>query len=318
MRFERVLITGGAGFLGTHLCERLVGDVRVRIFDSFHRNALRFTDIATHPAVEIVQGDVLDYERVLNVVDGCDLVIHAAAIAGVSHYLTQPLTTMETNLIGSYNVLRAAAQRKVKRFLMLSSCEVYGQHARWTAEEEATAIGTPLESRWCYGASKVGSEHLAMAFQRQKNLPVTILRPFNIYGPRQIGEGAIANFCRRAVRGEPIEIYGTGSQRRAWCHVEDFTRAVLLCLERESGGEVFNIGNPDGDAAVSELARLIVEISGSRSELRFLPQSWAETQERRPNIARARRVLGFEPRVSLRDGIARTVEWFRTHREALQ
>lgn len=310
---EKILVTGGAGFLGSHIVERLVGRYELRILDNFERDAIQY---ATLPAseIEIVRGSVLDEAVVREAVYGRDIVIHCAAVAGVSRYSSEPLRTMETNLMGSWNVLRESVG-KVGLFVLLSTSEVYGRDAMDVREDEATAVGSPLEARWSYCVSKVASEHLAMAFHREKGLGVVVLRPFNVYGERQVGEGAVANFCRRAIRGETLEIYGSGQQRRSWCYVSDFVRAIELVLEKRCAGEVLNIGNPSAELSVKELAELIVKLSGSNSGTRFLPVRWEEIEQRRPNTERARRVLGFEPKITLEEGLQRTIEWFKALEE---
>jgi nucleoside-diphosphate-sugar epimerase len=246
---------------------------------------------------------------------GCQLVVHLAAIAGVDTVLKMPVTTMRVSLIGTYNVLEAALARGgVERLIDFSTSEVFGTYAYKVSEGDVTTLGAVGEARWTYAVSKLATEHLAHTYRVQYGLPALSIRPFNIYGPGQVGEGAIHRFIVRALKGEDLEIHNEGSQIRAWCYVDDIVEGVLLCLERPAAvGHAFNIGNPRSVCTIYDLARTIVRLSGSSSRLRSVSWPNADVELRVPNIGKARELLGFEPRVDLEEGLLRTIEWYREH-----
>ena len=222
--------------------------------------------------------------------------------------------TMEVNLLGTHQVLQAAVDEQVERFIHFSTSEVYGPFVHKGKESDLTAVGSPGEARWAYGASKLASEHLAFAYWREYGLPVVIVRPFNIYGPRQVGEGAIRAMVLRALAHQPITLYNDGTQIRAWCFVEDFIDGVLRCLERpEAVGQVFNLGNPQGTMTNLELARMVRRLADSNSEIVFQEHPGPEVEIRVPSIEKPGELLGYVPQVSLEDGIQRTVTWYRDH-----
>lgn len=206
---KRIVITGGAGFIGSTLASRLADQNRIVLFDNLARNTIQHTGIDKHPNISLVRGDILDHAAVQGAVEGADIVVHAAAIAGIDTVLKSPVRTMEVNMIGTANVLRAAREAGVKeRVVEFSTSEVFGSMAYRVSEENHAVAGSAGEARWVYAVSKLAGEHLAHAYFREYNLPVVTLRPFNVYGPGQTGEGAIQIFIRRALRNEPISIYG--------------------------------------------------------------------------------------------------------------
>lgn len=313
LRGKRIFITGGGGFLGSHLCERLLPDNEVVVYDNGARDALRFTDLARHPRLRVVRGDVLDTEQLRESARGAQIVLHLAAIAGVSNYYERPVETLQTNVLGTNNLLEAARELKPQLFVHFSSSEVYGPSTSGALESDETRQGEVKVSRWTYAVSKLAGEHLCFAFHREHGLPVISVRPFNVYGPRQVGEGAVQIFAPLALRDEPITVHNDGSQLRAWCYVDDFVDGLMRCLERpEAVGHVFNLGNPFATVSVRELAQRVVRAAGSRSEIRLAPyQPDGEVRVRVPSIEKAERLLDFQPRVGLEEGLARTVAWYR-------
>ena len=310
---KTVLLTGGAGFIGTVLARRLLASNDVVVYDNGHRGSLQASGIAPHPRLRVVQGDVLDVAAVREAVRGCQLIVHLAAITGVETVLKMPVTTMKVNLIGTYNVLEAAvAEGTVERFVDFSSSEVFGAYAYKVSEGDVTALGAVGEARWTYAVSKLATEHMTHNYQVQYGLPAVSVRPFNVYGPADDGEGVINRFIVRALNGEDVEIHNEGSQIRAWCYVDDIADGVLLCLENPAAvGQAFNIGNPRSVCTIYDLARSVVRLAGSSSRLTFVPWRHADVELRIPNIEKARRVLGYEPRVDLEDGLQRTIQWYR-------
>lgn len=308
-----VLITGGAGFIGTALCRRLVEHNRVRIFDNLRRNALAEAGLDRHPNVELVVGDVRDATAVYAAVAGVDYVLHMASIAGVDTVRQNPVTTMEVSLEGTLHALRAShATGRVKRFVDFSTSEVFGTYAYRVREADVTSLGAVGEARWTYAVSKLATEHLAHNYWKQYGLPTCSIRPFNVYGPGQVGEGAIHTFVTRALVNEPLTIHNEGDQIRAWCYIDDIVEAILRCLERpEAVGESFNIGNPRSTITIYHLAKLIIEAAGSRSEIRFVPRDLADVELRVPDIKKAQERLGFTAGVDLDEGLRRTIAWYR-------
>lgn len=313
IRGRRVLLTGGAGFIGTALARRLIADNDIVVLDNGHRNSLKHSDIATHPRLTFILGDVLDPDAVNRAIDGCQMVVHLAAIAGVDTVIKMPVTCMRVALIGTYNVLEAAARTKgIERFVDFSTSEVFGTYAYKVREGDVTTLGPVGEARWTYAVSKLATEHLAHNYHKEFGLPALSIRPFNIYGPGQVGEGAIHAFIVRALRNEDIQIHGDGSQIRAWCYIDDIVDALMLCLEKpEAIGQAFNIGNPRSICTIYDLARQIVRLSSSSSRVVFVPRLAADVDLRIPNIERARQVLGFEPRVDLEEGLLRAIYAYR-------
>jgi nucleoside-diphosphate-sugar epimerase len=308
----RYVITGGAGFIGSHIAERLAGRAQLVLFDSLRRNSLASTELAAHPAIELVEGDIRDREAVMDVVRGADAVFHLAAIAGVSSYYNEPEATLRVNIEGTANVVDAVVATGVGRLVYLSTSEVHGPEAHDVHEESPCAIGPSSDRRWVYATSKLAGEHLVLRGGETHGFAATVLRPFNVYGPRQTGEGAIRNFCVAAARGESPVVYGDGSAVRAWCYVDDFVDAVLLALDSPAAaGQVFNIGNPAATADTTELARMVTELVPGL-EIASQAVTRAEVAYRTPVIEKARELLGFAPRVSLRTGLERTLEWTRS------
>jgi nucleoside-diphosphate-sugar epimerase len=311
---KRVCITGGAGFIGSHLAQRLVADNEVVVYDNLHRNAIQFAHLDGHPHLTFIKGDVMDAEATRQAVAGCQIVIHCAAIAGVYSVDRNAVTTMEVNMLGTNSVVRAALATGVERFLEFSTSEVYGPFIHKGKEDDLTTIGPVGENRWVYAASKLASEHLSFAHYKEDGLPLTIVRPFNVYGPRQVGDGAIRGMTLQALQNAPITLYNDGTQIRSWCFIEDFVDGVLRCAEKpEAVGQAFNLGNPQGTITNFELANMILRLTNSRSEIVFKPHPGPEVDLRVPSIDKAMTLLGYQPKVSLEAGLKRTIPFYAEH-----
>jgi nucleoside-diphosphate-sugar epimerase len=310
---KRILITGGAGFIGTSLSLRLVDQNEVVILDNLHRNAMKGTRLDGHPNVTFIQGDVLDSDVVHRAVEGCQHVIHMASIAGVDTVMSNPVLTMKVSLLGTYHALEAAHRSGgVERFIDFSTSEVFGRFAFRVTEGDATQLGAVGEARWTYAVSKLATEHLALTYHKQFGLPSISVRPFNIYGPRQVGTGAVHHFIVKALKGETLTIHNDGSQIRSWCYIDDIVEGILLALENDDAvGHAFNIGNPRSTVTIHQLARDIVRLAGSESELEHVAWDFPDVELRIPDIGKARRILGFEPRIDLTEGLLRTIQWYR-------
>jgi UDP-glucose 4-epimerase len=311
---KRILVTGGAGFIGTTLARELLDANEVVAVDNLHRDALSGTDLGEHPNFQFVAGDVLDAERLAAIAQGVTHIVHCAGIAGVDTVLESPVRTMRVNVVGTYNVLEAAVgtQDSIERVVDFSTSEVFGQHAFNVQEGHVTTIGSVGEARWTYAVSKLAGEHMSHAYHVEMGLPTTSVRPFNVYGPGQIGGGAIRAFIEAALAGRDLIIHGDGSQIRAWCYVDDMVRATLLALEHPNAvGESFNIGNARSAVTIYDLAQRIKRLTGCQGEIVFQPLHYTDVELRIPNVDKARTLLGFEAHVELDEGLERTLAWYR-------
>jgi nucleoside-diphosphate-sugar epimerase len=311
-----LLLTGGAGFIGSHLVERLAAKNRIRVLDTFRRDALRPAGLDRLPSVEVVQGDVMDADSVKRAMEGIDHVVHLASIAGVDTVMKQPALTMKISLLGTANVLEAAlATGRCKRFVDFSTSEVFGRYAYHVTEWDVSTIGAVGEARWTYAVAKLATEHLAMTYHKQYGFPAVAVRPFNIYGPRQVGEGAVHHFIVRALRGEPLQVHNDGSQIRAWCYIDDIVEAIERALVDERAiGHSFNIGNPRSTVTIYNLAREIVRLSSSGSRVEMVPWPHPDVELRVPSVGKAKELLDWSARVDLEEGLLRTIYWYRNQK----
>ena len=311
---ERILVTGGAGFIGSTLIRRIVDHNQVVILDTFSRDALRYhPDLAEHPNLTVLRGSVLDPEAVERAMEGATMVVHCAAVAGIDSVGVHPTRTMRINVIGTWRVLEAAVEAGgVRRFVDFSTSEVFGQRAWKVSESDVTPVAPVGESRWTYAVSKLATEHMAHAYHAEFGLPVVCLRPFNVYGPRQVGEGAIHHFIRHAVAGEPLIVHGDGSQIRAWCFIDDMVEALCRSLTLHAAvGESFNVGNPGATVTIAGLAERIVRLAGSTSEIVHVDRAGPDVELRVPDVDKVARLLGFRPSFGLDEGLRRTIDWYR-------
>ena len=310
---KRILITGGAGFIGTSLALRLVDDNDVVIFDNLHRNAMKETRLLDAPRLTFIEGDVLDPDALMQASEGCHIVIHMASIAGVDTVMKNPVLTMKVSLLGTYNALEAAHHSGCcERFIDFSTSEVFGRYAFRVTEGDATQLGAVGEARWTYAVSKLATEHLALNYFKQYGLPALSIRPFNIYGPRQVGSGAVHHFIVKALRGEDLTIHNEGAQIRSWCYIDDIVEGILLSMVREEAvGQAFNIGNPRSTVTIYHLAQEIVRLAGSASQLKHIEWNFPDVELRVPAIDKARELLGYQPEIDLQDGLRRTIAWYR-------
>ncbi|UCD17682.1 MAG: NAD-dependent epimerase/dehydratase family protein [Candidatus Zixiibacteriota bacterium] len=310
---KRVFITGGAGFIANTLIGKLAAENNITVYDNFHRDTLTESGYAEHPNVEVIRGDVLDYYLLNRSMKGAEIVVHAAGIAGIDTVLKDPIRTMRVNMIGTANVLEAAYVNNVSdRVLEFSTSEVFGSMAFKSAEDDNTVAGSAGEARWVYAVSKLAGEHLAKAYHTQLGLPTVTLRPFNVYGPGQTGEGAILVFIRQALRNEDLHIDGDGNQIRAWCYVDDFVECLMRCIEDDRAvGESFNIGNARAVMTVLGLAQTVCRVLDSDSRIVFDPPLSADVELRIPGVKKTEELLGFKAGIDLEEGIRRTAEWVK-------
>ncbi len=314
---QRIFMTGGCGFLGSTLASRLHERNELVLFDNLHRDSLKYwPELKASRNVKLVQGDVLDYASLESTMAGADIVVHAAAIVGVDAVERSPVRTLEVNLLGTANMLRAAHKNKIaQRVLEFSTSEVFGPMAYRSAESDQMVAGPTAEGRWSYAVAKLAGEHLSRAYHKEHGLPVVTVRPFNIYGPGQTSKGVIQIFVRHALAGEPLEIDGDGSQIRAWCFVGDLVDGLLRCLTNPRAvGESFNIGNPRAVTTVHNLAETVIRVLDSKSKIVFKPPLPADVLLRIPETRKAEELLGFRAQVGLEEGIRRAAEWYGKHK----
>ena len=313
----KVFITGGAGFIGSHLAERLVenGD-HVLVLDNLSTGAMaNIEHLIGHPGFDHRIGSVTDAPLVAELVDRCDLTVHMAAAVGVRLIVERPVHTIETNVYGTEVVLGAVA-RKQKPIVLASTSEVYGKSPKVPfSEDDDLVLGATVHARWSYACSKALDEWLGLAYQRDKNVPVTIVRLFNTVGPRQTGRYGMVlpTFAAQAVRGEPITVYGTGEQSRCFAHVNDAVHAITALMQEPAAvGEVFNIGS-DREVTMNDLAELVRETAGSESTIVHIPYEEAYTtgfedmQRRVPDVSKLERTIGYKPSTSLEEIVADVV-----------
>lgn len=312
---ERIVITGGAGFLGTHLSERLLADgCQVTCLDNFCTGTPdNLRHLSENPALRLIRCDVSEY---LHVGGPVDAVLHFASPASPVDYLELPIATLKAGSIGTLHAL-GLAREKGARFLLASTSEVYGDPLVHPQDEDYWGNVNPVGPRGVYDEAKRFSEALTVAYRQNHGVDTKIVRIFNTYGPRmRPNDGrAIPTFIRQALRGEPITVSGDGKQTRSVCYVDDLVEGVLRMLRSSHPGPV-NLGNPS-ELSVLELAETIRGLAQSQSPISFIPRPRDDPKVRQPRIDLASRVLGWKPEVVLEDGLARTIAWFRGHPEMI-
>jgi UDP-glucose 4-epimerase len=310
---KTIFITGGAGFIANTLIKHYINDNNIVVYDNFHRDTLSASDVSKHPNLKIIKGDVLDLPSLTNSMKGADIVVHAAGIAGIDTVIKSPTRTMQVNMIGTANALEAAKENGIKeRFIDFSTSEIFGSYAYKSTEQDTAVSGSVGEARWVYAVSKLAGEHLAHAYFKEFNLPVVTVRPFNVYGPGQTGEGALQIFIKRALKNEDIYIYGDGTAIRAWCYVDDFVDCLIRCIEDPKAiGESFNLGNARTVITTLGLAQSVCRVLKSDSKIIFKDALSADIEMRIPSVVKTKELLGFDAKVDLDEGILKTAEYFR-------
>ena len=317
----RALITGGAGFIGSHLADRLLADRHdVTVLDNLATGSIgNIAHLKGRPGFSYAIDSVTNESLLAELIDGCDVVFHLAAAVGVKLIVEQPVHTIETNVHGTEVVLKHANKKKRLVFIA-STSEVYGKSTDVPFRESADLVlGPSVKHRWAYACSKLIDEFLALAYWKEQKLPVVIVRLFNTVGPRQTGQYGMVlpTFVRQALAGEPITVFGDGSQSRSFTYVGDVVEALMrLAREPRAVGQVFNVGNM-GEVTIAELAERVKRVAGSASPIHYIPYDQAyeagfEDMPRRvPDIARIRDLVGYEPKVALDEIIRRVVEHMR-------
>ena len=315
----KYLITGGAGFIGSHLVEKLiVRGEQVVVLDNFSTGLANNLSVVKDK-INFKQGNILDRSVIYKLVAQSDYVVHLAAALGVFNIVNKPLESLKTNLQGSEIVLEACDKYR-KPVLIASTSEIYGKNDKVPLnEEDDRIIGHPLKSRWSYSEAKAVDESLAYFYYLEKKLPIRIVRFFNTVGPRQVGNYGmvVPRFVSAALKNEPISVYGSGEQIRCFCHVDDAVRALLLVMDSNKAvGEVFNIGN-NQQISIMELAKKVIQVTGSTSSIEKIPykkaypEGFEDMQRRVPDVSKIKQVLGWEPEINL-DQIIKDIAAFNT------
>jgi UDP-glucuronate decarboxylase len=305
---NRILVTGGAGFLGSHLCEYLIGKgsdiVCIDNFFSGHKDNIR--PLLAHPYFELIRHDVI-HPLFVEV----DRIYHLACPASPIHYQVNPIKTVKTNVMGTINML-GLAKRTRCRIMLASTSEVYGDAEVHPQPETYWGNVNPIGVRSCYDEGKRVAETLMMDYHRQNKVDIKIARIFNTYGPRMaVNDGrVVSNFIVQALRGEPITIYGDGSQTRSFCYVSDLIEGLYRMMESEDFIGPVNLGNP-GEFTIADLAGLVLKLTRSKSKIVHHTLPSDDPVRRRPDIALAKAKLGWEPKVALEEGLSRTIDYFK-------
>jgi UDP-glucose 4-epimerase len=310
----KYLITGGAGFIGSHLSDALIArGESVTVLDNLSTgNSKNIEQLLTNPNFQLIEGSILDTDLVDHVVKSVDHVLHLAAAVGVFNILEKPLESLTTNLRGTENILEAAATHQ-REVLIASSSEIYGKNSSGPLNEESDRIvGSPLKSRWSYSEAKAIDESLAFFYHLEKGLVARIVRLFNTVGPRQVGHYGmvVPRFVSAALKNEPLTVYGSGHQSRCFCHVDDAIRGILAVIDSsQTVGQAFNVGN-DQEITIEELAQQIIKLTNSSSQITKIPYEGAysagfeDMQRRVPDISKIKSAVGWNPKLTLDDVIA--------------
>jgi nucleoside-diphosphate-sugar epimerase len=311
---KTILITGGAGFIGSSLAEKLAPANRIILLDqNLLGGPIKFTSLLSHPNVRAVEGNLLDGIDLRGLGQEADIVIHAAAIVGVNRVCNFGRQTLETNFVGTSRLLKALeSSRRLQRFVYFSTSEVFGVNSFRVDENSPPSVGPIAEARWSYAIAKLAGEHLVKSYYRELQMPTVIVRPFNIFGPRRTGDHALLRFILNALTGQPIEIHGDGSQIRSWCYIEDFCQALVEMIARPGvQGEDFNIGHPGNTLTVSQLAYKVMDLTGASVPVKFTKPAFPDISIRVPSLEKARRLLDYEPWYDLDSALTLTIDWYR-------
>lgn len=312
---RRVLITGGGGFIGAALAETLHPSNEILLYDiRFDQNSAAYANLKDKPNIRFIQGDILDKRRLREACRDAHIVVHLASVVGVQTVIMNALRTLEVNVQGVQNILEILNPSTTERFVYISSSEIYGPDAYNAGESDNAVSGPPDDPRWSYAASKIVGEHMTQGHYQERGLPAVIVRPFNLFGPKRIGDHAVMRFIFQALNHDPITVHNDGSAIRSWCYIDDFIDGLLRAATAEEAvGQAFNIGNPANTVTMLQLARAVIQACNSSSRIEFVPFKHSDVHLRSPNISRARSVLGYEPKACLDEALLETARWYRQH-----
>ncbi|MCX6776222.1 MAG: GDP-mannose 4,6-dehydratase [Candidatus Micrarchaeota archaeon] len=318
---ENILVTGGAGYIGSHLVDALVEKNRVTVLDNLSTGKIsNIQHNLKRKGFHFIKGNVEDAETLRKAAMGCSIIVHEAAVVGVKHYVKDPLKVLLVNSLGMENVLEVARKTDAK-VVFASTSEVYGKSETLPLRENGDRLlGSTSIDRWCYSTSKAFDEHLCFGYYKKYSLPVVILRYFNSYGPRADGSeygGVIPIFINRVLRNKAPQVHGDGKQTRCFTYISDTVAGTMLSLEKKGAvGEIINIGT-NVETPIVELAGRIIDLSGEKMKPEFIThekfygKSYEDIRRRVPDISKAKKLLGWEPRVDFEDGLRRTIAWYK-------
>ncbi|MFB0560449.1 MAG: NAD-dependent epimerase/dehydratase family protein [Candidatus Lokiarchaeia archaeon] len=323
---KRILVTGGAGFIGSHLVDSLIEKNEVTVLDDLSSGNIQYIkDHLQKKNFTFIKGGIMDKKIVKKAAKDVNIIVHEAAVVGVKKYVENPLKVILTNTFGTHNLVEVALKEPVELFLLASTSEVYGKNVNMPLSENSDRILGPTNIfRWCYSTTKALDEHMLFAYHHQNGLPITILRYFNAYGPRQESSdygAVIPIFIKRVLSGKPPLIHGDGKQTRGFTYITDVVNGTLLALEKEQGiGEIFNIGNEE-EITINQLADLILELTSTLNKIKpkhisykeFYGDSYEDTLRRVADIGKARKILNYEPKITLKDGLKKTIDWYKSN-----
>ena len=319
LKNNRIALTGGSGFVGSYLLESLIKHNKICIIDNEYRGSNISYIKKTYPKefkknVQVAQIDIRNKDKLEKILKKFDpqIIFHLAGIAGVNTVISKPLEVIDVNLIGSYNLAIITPKiNSLKKIIYTSTSEVYGPTAYQLDEDSFTTQGNAYDPRWSYSTSKLFAEHIFVAVEREYGVPVGIARLFNIYGPRQIGSGAIHEFVKKSIINKPLTIFDDGLQIRAWCYIDDCISGLRIIAEKGSG--IYNIGSPSESLTSISLAELVVKLAKSKSKLQFKKLPYSDVRIRVPNIKKLSN-LNYSPKVRLEEGLLNTIKWYKQTR----
>lgn len=298
-----LFITGGSGFIGSNIIKKLIDNYNISNYDLVNNNI--------NNKVNYIYGDILDKQKLLESTKKTDIIIHCAAICGINKIKKNPKLTLDTNYKGTENVLECVKKHNIKNVLLFSTSEIYGKYCIGYDELKSINIEKISDNeRSIYQISKLLDETIAWLYYKELSNNITIVRPFNIYGPNQKGDGAIKNFIVNSLKNEDININGDGSILRSWCFIDDLVNYITKCIETFSGYKIYNIGNND-IISIKQLAYKIKKQCNSSSKIKFKEKLNDDVIIRFPNVNKAEQELNYSCKVTLEEGIERTIDYFR-------
>jgi UDP-glucose 4-epimerase len=318
----KCLVTGAAGFIGSNLTERLLSKKNndVLAIDDFSTGSKEnISHLLNNPRFHFQQGSILDKGLLKELIDKCEIIYHLAAAVGVKYIMENLIKSIKINVEGTENVLEIASKDK-KKVLITSSSEIYGKSENYPFNEKSDRIlGPSTKLRWSYSSSKAIDEFLAIAYHKERGLPIVITRLFNVSGPKQVGEYGmvIPRFVNQALKGEPITVYGDGKQLRSFIHIEDTVNGLISLMESENtNGEIFNLGSPQ-PVTISKLAEIVKRLTQSKSQIKYIPyrqvysDDFEDLKYRVPDISKISETIGFKPTKSLEDIVKDVIEYYK-------